>query len=188
MTTETEVSSRSIWNRLHNSFLCARPYFGAVLFPQHARNRLNWTNLHRRWIQRQWNNVASQTSPAFAWILLMVSYECGLWRVNVMIRGTCCRETATVVEILWFGVYIEEWKVWPRHYTVGIEFCPLLRWTFSSYSSVTFDFDPFDVISGFSVNFCSLFIFKSYVMIAIILEIIISKNEMLSNHINCNKI
>ena len=56
--TGTRVTGQTIRNRLHREGLAGRrPYVGIPLTPQHARNRVNWATLHRRWRQQQWNTV-----------------------------------------------------------------------------------------------------------------------------------
>lgn len=56
--TRTRVSDQTIRRRLHARMLRARkPYVGVPLTQRHRQARLNWATIHRRWTQRQWNNV-----------------------------------------------------------------------------------------------------------------------------------
>ena len=55
--TRTRASDQTIRRRLHTRTLRARkPYVCVPLTQCHRQIRLNWT-IHRRWTQRQWNNV-----------------------------------------------------------------------------------------------------------------------------------
>ena len=56
--TRTRASGQTIRRRLHTRTLWARKPCAAVpLTRRHRQARLNWTRIHRRWTQRQWNNV-----------------------------------------------------------------------------------------------------------------------------------
>ena len=56
--TRTRASDQTIRRRLHTRTLRARkPYVCVPLTQRHRQIWLNWTTIHQRWTQRQWNNV-----------------------------------------------------------------------------------------------------------------------------------
>lgn len=65
-TTGTRVTAQTIRNRLNSEGLNGRrPYVGIPLTAEHARNRVNWATIHRRWRQGQWNNVLFSDESRF---------------------------------------------------------------------------------------------------------------------------
>lgn len=57
-TSHVRVTPQTIRNRLHSSGIHGRrPYVGISLTRRHVELRMNWATAHRRWTQRQWNNV-----------------------------------------------------------------------------------------------------------------------------------
>ena len=65
-TTRTRVSAQTIRQRLYQGRLRARrPYVGVPLTRRHRQDRVNWARNHRRWTQRQWNNILFTDESCF---------------------------------------------------------------------------------------------------------------------------
>lgn len=83
------VCSQTVRNRLRASRLRARrPYTGPVLTQRHRANRLTWSQAHRRWLIRQWNNVTFSDESRFC--LTHCDDRVGVWRRRGERFADCC--------------------------------------------------------------------------------------------------
>ena len=56
--TRRHISAQTVRRRLRVAGIrCRRPYVGARLTNVHRQNRMNWAQIHRRWIARQWRDT-----------------------------------------------------------------------------------------------------------------------------------
>lgn len=57
-TTRTRISAQTARRRLHSAQLKGRrPCIGVPLTRRHRHERLNWAQIHQRWVQQQWHSV-----------------------------------------------------------------------------------------------------------------------------------